>query len=242
MPASCILDDRRRWLTTWGVGLAFGGGLLGCATAPPAGEDWHDVRLPGKSPTRYRWQNKGGRLAVLAEADGSASMWRRRKARVVTPDTVASFSWWVDELIAEANVRDADREDAPAKVLFGFGGDMRRLPGRTRAMFELAETLTGQRPPFATLMYVWDPRLPVDEMVVNPRTDRIRKIVLDSGPAGLGRWRDHQRRLHDDFLRAYGEPPGPLESVAVMTDADNTRSRARAWFGPVTVSGLAPSA
>jgi len=36
-----------------------------------------------------------------------------------------------------------------------------------------------------------------------------------------------------DFRRAFGEEPGPLVAIAVMTDSDNTRSRSRAWYGPV---------
>lgn len=55
----------------------------------------------------------------------------------------------------------------------------------------------------------------------------MRKIVLDSGAAQLGRWRDHQRHLASDFRRVFSKAPGPLQSVAVMTDADNTRSTAR---------------
>ena len=33
------------------------------------------------------------------------------------------FSWWVQDVIAEASVADASREDAPARVVFGFDGD-----------------------------------------------------------------------------------------------------------------------
>ena len=34
---------------------------------------------------------------------------------------------------------------------------------------------------------------------------------------------------------AFGEAPGALQSVAIMTDSDNTRSRAQAWYGPLTL-------
>ena len=36
-----------------------------------------------------------------------------------------------------------------------------------------------------------------------------------------------------DFRLAFGEEPGPLTSIAVMTDSDNSRASARAWYGPV---------
>jgi hypothetical protein len=46
----------------------------------------------------------------------------------------------------------------------------------------------------------------------------------------LGQWRSYRRSLADDFRLAFGETPGPLEAVAVMTDGDNTRSRLRTRY------------
>jgi hypothetical protein len=201
--------------------------------AAAAAEGWQSVLLPGKAPTRYAVTHKEGRWAVSARADSSASMWRRRVS--VAPGQLgqARFSWWVDSLPAGAHVGDVDQEDAAARVIFAFEGDFERLSPRNRAMFDLARALTGEYPPYATLMYVWDTRAPVGSVVVNPRTDRVRKIVLDSGPAELGRWREHRRELAEDFRRAFGEEPGRLVGIAVMTDGDNTRTRSHAWYGAI---------
>ena len=210
-------------------------GLLGCTSAPPApdAQGWHALPLPGKALTRYTWGEKDGRAAWLADADHSASMWRKRVN--VPPQQLheVSFSWWVPELIPGSSMADVEREDTPARVLFGFDGDTARLPLRTRVQFELVQALTGEMPPYATLMYVWDPQLPVGTVIVSRRSDRMRKIVVDSGTAELRRWRDHRRDLAADFRRAFGEAPGTLTSIAYMTDSDNTRSRARCWYGPV---------
>ena len=158
-------------------------------------------------------------------------MWRRLVKRSSVGEV--SFSWWVQNLVELGDVADPTREDAPARVLFAFQGDVSRLPARTRALFDLAEALTGERPPYATLMYVWDARAPVGTVIINPRSDRVRKIVVDSGPAQLRQWRDHRRDLAADFRRAFGEDPGELAAVAVMTDSDNTASRAKSWYGPI---------
>jgi hypothetical protein len=210
--------------------------LAGCATTappPPTAQGWQPLNLPGKAPTRYSWTEKDGRPALEAASERSASIWRKRLDPAVPNVGQVSFSWWVQNLIAGANVADIDHEDAVARVIFGFGGDIDTLPLRTRMKFDLAQALTGEAPPYATLMYVWDSKLPVGTVVVNPRSDRIRKIVVDSGPAELRRWRDHRRDLAADFRLAFGEAPGPLISMAVMTDSDNSRSSARTWYGPV---------
>ena len=217
--------------------------LAGCAAAPktateqqPAdGHGWHAVLLPGKEATQYAWTVKDGREALLAPSERSASMWRRKVALPAAQLNEVQFSWWVDDLIDGAKLGEAELDDAPARVMLAFAGDVTRLPQRTRMMFELAEALTGEAPPYATLMYVWESSMPVGTVIIHPRTDRVRKIVVDSGPAHLRGWRDHRRDVAADFRLAFGEEPGSLVSVGVMTDSDNTRSRASAWYGPVTV-------
>jgi hypothetical protein len=211
--------------------------LTGCVTPlRPERDGWHDFPLPGKRRSQYRWVRKDGRDALEALADRSASLWKRRVQVPAEQLGAVEFSWRVDRLLSGASVQDVDSEDAVARVIFGFDGDQRRLSARTRAQFELASLLTGETPPYATLMYVWDshrPALPLETVVTNPRSERIRKIVVDSGPEQLGRWREHRRDLRVDFERAFGEAPGELISVALMTDADNTGGRAQTWYGPV---------
>ncbi len=207
----------------------------GCATPPPAGHtDWQAQPLPGKESTQYEWTQKDGRRALAARSQASASLWRKRLDPAVPVPAEVRFSWWVQDLVPNANVSDLKREDAAARVVFGFAGDVKKLPFRTRALFDMAQALTGEAPPYATLMYVYDSSLPVGSVVVNPRSDRIRKIVLDSGTEPLRRWRDHRRDLAADFRLAFGEEPGALVSVAVMTDSDNTSSQGHTWYGPVS--------
>ena len=211
--------------------------LAACSTPAPtppgAADAWQVVPLPGKPSTSYALSVKDGRPAVAAVSDKSASMWRR-SLRVAAADLgEVSFSWWVPAPVAGAHVGESDKEDAAARVMFAFDGNIGSLPARTRMLFDLAEALTGEQPPYATLMYVWDSKATVGSVITNPRTDRVRKIVVDSGSEQLGRWRDHRRDLAADFRLAFGEEPGALQSMALMTDSDNTRSQARAWYGAI---------
>lgn len=161
-------------------------------------------------------------------------MWRRRLHDTATPSPRRlRFSWRVDRLIDDADLSDVDRSDSPARIIVAFDGDHARLTPRTRAMYELAETLTGERPPFATLMYVWDNRLPVETIVRSGRSDRVRKVVLESGSVHLGRWRTYERDIVRDYRRAFGEEPGRVLGIALMTDADNTQGVAEAWYGDI---------
>lgn len=203
--------------------------ICGCASAPerPAADadGWHDVALPGKVRTVYRWEQHGGRRELVAQADASASVYRRRLHRPVDALREVEFGWWVQALPEGGNASVPDKTDAAARVMFAFDGDTDRLSQRNRIMFDLARTLTGEAPPFATLVYVWDATAPVGSVIVHPRNDRVRKIVVESGHGALRQWRRYRRSLADDYRLAFGEPPGPLMAVAVMTDGDNTRSK-----------------
>jgi hypothetical protein len=216
--------------------------LASCSTrGPHVGEPidqaaWHGVPLPGKKATRYVSDTKDGRRAIRAEADSSASLWRR-KVDVPTENLAdVSWSWWVESSIPDADLTDADRADAPARVVLAFEGDRSQLPPRTRMMFELARTLTGEEPPYATLMYVHAQGVPAGTVLVSQRSDRIRKIVVDGGPSSTKQWRQHRRNIVADYQLAFGKPPGRLVGIGVMTDGDNTRSKARAWYGPIELS------
>ena len=222
------IDLSRRQVMTLLCGAAAGSMLSGCATPPPAlsaAEDWHDVTLPGKRRTTYRWELTPQGRELVARADRSASMYRRRLQKPSDALREVEFSWWADALPDGGDVTDGNATDAAARVLFAFGGDHARLSARNQLSFELARTLTGEAPPFATLAYVWDTSAPVGSVVTHPRSDRMRKIVVESGPGALRQWKRYRRTLGADYKLAFGEAPGPLLAIAVMTDGDNTRSQ-----------------
>ena len=206
------------------------------APAAAAAHPWRAFVLPGKKTTRYLHSQLDGRAVIRAQADASASMYRQRL--VVDPDRLGTidFSWWVPALMPKADLTNREAADSPVRVVLAFDGDVAKLSRKNRMLFELAETLSGEPPPYATLMYVWDNRSAVETVIHAGRSDRIRKIVVDSGPGQLKAWRHHRRDIARDFERAFGEPPGRLLGVALMTDSDNTASRVQAVYGELLLT------
>ena len=105
---------------------------------------------------------------------------------------------------------------------------------------ELTLSLTGEPLPYATLMYVWCNDCPAESVIVNPRTDRIRKLAVESGADRVGQWLNYRRDIRADFKKVFGEEPGALLGLAIMTDTDNTRSTTRAWYGTNSFGLIAP--
>lgn len=199
------------------------------------GARWEHFGVPGKQATRFRYEVVDGRHAVAADARSSASLLRKHLR--VEPAGLGRirFSWKVPSLIEGADMALRDKDDSPVRIVLAFDGDRSRFSPRDMLLAELSRAITGEEMPYATLMYVWSNSSPAGSVITNPRTDRVRKLVLESGPGSLGRWVDYERDIRADYQRAFGEGPGALVGVAIMTDSDNTRSHAKAWYGVVSL-------
>lgn len=204
--------------------------------------EWAHLAFPGKRPVQFRYVRSEGRDAVAATSVSAASM-LRKKIRV-EPGELGNFrfSWKVPELIAEADLASRENDDSPVRIVLAFEGDRSRFSPRDQAMAELARVLTGEEMPYATLMYVWCNSRKPGTVIASPRTDRVRKLVVESGAANLNRWLEYERDIRADFALAFGEPPGALVGIAIMTDSDNTRTRTHAWYGPARLVPAAPGA
>jgi len=205
------------------------------ATASALGEApaWEHQTFKGRAATDYRGTQHQGRPALHAHSRSGSSLLRHRLQWPADRVGTLQFSWFVEELRPEFDLTDREAEDAVARVILTFDGDRNRLPARDRALSELAQLVTGEPMPYATLMYVWDHQHPEGTVVRHPATSRIRMLVVRSGPDGLGRWQDIERDVRADFEHAFGEAPVTLTGIGLMTDANNTRQTAQAWFGPV---------
>ncbi len=197
---------------------------------------WQHYPLPGKLATQYTYARLDGRDAMAVTAKSSASL-LRQKVRI-EPQELAQikFSWKVPELISMADLAVRDNADSPVRIVLAFEGDRTKLSAKNAMLSELAHAMTGEPLPYATLMYVWcNTRVP-GTVITSSRSDRIRKVVVESGAKNLNLWMDYERNIRADYEKAFGEAPGALVGIGIMTDSDNTHSTARAWYGQVSLA------
>lgn len=239
--------------------------VAGCATAPgdgarepgaapaqvrsfsghPPGEalppGWEPWTVSGfKRTTAYRLVSLHGDTVMHADARASASGLIHPLSLDPVRQPLLSWRWKVDQTIAGADNTQKHLEDSPVRLVVSFDGDTGRLPARERVFFNSIRVLTGQQLPYATLMYIWENRAPRGTVIPNQHTSRIRMIVAESGPGHLGTWRQISRNVVEDFRRAFGEEPGRITGVGIMTDTDNTGGQAQAWYGDI-MFGNAPA-
>lgn len=201
----------------------------GAALAP-----WVPVRLGiGKRPTRYEWVRDGDEVVLHAVADRAASGVAHPVAIDVRKTPLMAWRWKVAGLIPDADVRVAAHEDSPVRILLGFDGDRSKLTPIERMQHAIWKQIVGHEPPYATLAYVWSNDLAADTLIDSPHTRRIQLIVASTGARSVGSWQSLARDVRADFRRAFGEAPGMLISISIVTDTDDTRSHAEAWYGDI---------
>jgi len=146
---------------------------------------------------------------------------------------IVAWRWKVENLIEKADGRAKSGDDYPARIYVAFEFDPARVRLFERAKFEILRLFYGEYPPIAAINYVWSGREARDDVFANPYTDRVKMIVVETGPNDLHRWVDERRDVVADYRRAFGEDPPVISGVAIMTDTDNTGGSAVAYYGDI---------
>lgn len=204
------------------------------AVLPGGWQTWTLAKF--KKPTSYDLVHKDGATVVEARAEGSASG-LLHPLNHLNPVEYRELSWrWkIEDLIKNQDNTRSATEDSPVRLVIRFDGDRSKLDFGERMFAAQVKAVTGQEFPYATLMYIWGSRSQRETVIPSRFTERIKMIVAESGRAHVGTWQAVKRNLYEDFKRAYGEEPGPITGIGIMTDTDNTGGKARAWYGDIRI-------
>lgn len=175
-------------------------------------EGWKSRSFAGQ--TRYRLEIQDGRQVLHAVSSASASGLYREATIDLAKTPYLRWSWRIGNLLATQDERSKAGDDYPARVYVVFSRGP--LLWRTRA-----------------INYVWSSHQPAGSEWPNAFTANARMVAVRSGAAEVGQWVHESRDVYDDYRRAFGEEPGEVSAVAVMTDTDNTGQAAEAWFGDI---------
>jgi hypothetical protein len=212
----------------------------GTRAGPALPPGWMPIKInEQKTPTVYDLVDEQGTVVLHAVADSAASLVGYRVAFDLKSAPVLSWRWKIARLIPTADNTVAGKEDSPARIVLEFDGDKSKLSLADKSTLATGKFLSGREVPYATLMYIWSNTEPVGKVIRNPRTPRVQMVVASSGAGGVGTWQTLSRNAVEDFRRAFGEDPGRLTGVAVLTDTDNTGEHAEAWYGDIQFQNAA---
>src|SRR6267154_965506 len=189
------------------------------------------VVSPFATKSEYALVESGSGVVLEGRADGSASGFYQRIRIDPARHPVIEWRWRVLQTPGHTDPRVHSRDDSPARVIVAFHGDVKRLDIGERFALALYHALTGDKMPYAIIMYSWASDAPVGTITSNDQTGKIQTIVVGNG---VGEWREFRRNVLEDYRRAFGEEPWDIVAVGVMTDTSNTREKASAQYGDIS--------
>ncbi len=88
--------------------------------------------------------------------------------------------------------------------------------------------------------YVWSEDLPAEAIMNSPSGNNVKMIVARSGRPKDDSWVYESRNVYDDYVRAFGAKPNMnAGAIAIMSDADSTKTVAEALFDDITIASQA---
>ena len=214
------------------------------ARGAQAPQPWRFTSLPNKAPTRFEVVQEGAQKVLKVEADQSYGNLVHATRVPLNPSTTLAWRWRVDSFVEDANLRTRAGDDGAAKLCVFFDFPAERLSFGERTRLALARRTTGEEVPSEALCYVWDKKEAKGTSLVNAFTQRMRMVVLESGPAAdKAAFVSERRNLLADYKRAFGDEAGDtlpdVVAVAVSADADNTQGHGLAYFTDIDLRGFA---
>lgn len=197
-------------------------------------KDFRMVSYPNVKPNQFALVVNDGKTVLRVDSNNSAGSMAVPVAFLGgQTSTTLQWRWKVDRILDKADMDEKLADDHSARLYVFFDVPIELVPFADRTRIKLARNIAGVDVPTAALCYVWDNKHRVGYTAWSPFTQRLRKVVLQSGPDAIGQWRLETRDVAADFKQAFGFDAPAITGISVGNDTDNTGDRVTAWFGDV---------
>ncbi len=174
--------------------------------------DWEKQVFSGE--TSYEVLEIDNRHVLKAFSNAAASGLVREIEVDLTRTAYMNWSWKVDAVLDNVEETQKSGDDYAARVYVVISGGL--FFWRTRA-----------------LSYTWASQQPKGRSWPNAFTDKVTMVAVESGEDLAGEWVEEKRNILDDISHLLGIDATSVDAVAIMTDTDNSRQSATAWYGDI---------
>lgn len=182
--------------------------------------------------TIYTLVKDSGAVVVKAVSAATASGLAREVAIDAREYPVVRWRWKIENLLKTSDVTRKEGDDYPARLYITFAYDPDKVGFSRKVKYKAGRLIFGDIP-IAAINYIWDTKAPQGLLIDNAFTDFSRMIVVRSGPSSVGTWVEEERNIYDDYEKAFAGEPPMINGVAIMTDTDNTKESAVAYYGDI---------
>ncbi|NOU23509.1 MAG: DUF3047 domain-containing protein, partial [Methyloglobulus sp.] len=174
---------------------------------------WKTKKFKGQ--TQYQLTKLDGSQVLRADSNASASglFYEQRIDLQKTP--FMNWRWRIENRLGKIDEQTKSGDDFAARVYVVVSGGL--IFWNTKA-----------------INYVWASTSPKDKAWPNPFAgDHAMMVSVRSSSDKTGTWYTEKRNVRADFKQLTGEDSLYIDAVAIMTDTDNTKGKAAAYYGDI---------
>ena len=149
--------------------------------------------------------------------------------------SILRWRWKVNNVIQKGDETKKEGDDYAARVYVNFRYNPDQATAWERLKYSVIRSIYGSYPPKAALNYIWANKLSRGKSVSNAYTDRAKMVAVQSGSGRTGRWVDEERNIYRDYVSSFGEEPPEVIGIAIMTDTDDTKENAVAYYADIAL-------
>lgn len=196
---------------------------------------WHSLDFDSiENKTAYFLVRDHDKTVVQAISHASASGYFKNISISPKNHSILKWHWKVENVLSKGDIMTKEGDDYAARIYVSFEYDPDRLTGMESLKYTLYKLIYDKPPPLAVINYVWANSAPIGTIVSNAYSDRVKMIVVQSGQKMTKKWILQERNIYQDYKTAFGEEPGNISGIAIMTDTDNTGESATAYYGDIS--------
>ena len=175
-------------------------------------------RNMSKAAEVYAVQAQGNKRFLHADAEGTSVQIGYEKKWALREFPMLQWQWRAVLFPTGSNERIKDGDDSVLGVYVVFGS----------------------WPFIKSIKYIWSDTIPVGTSFNSPFSGSAKLLVIRSGRAQTGTWITEKRNVLNDYLQLFGDgETNPVASgIAILTDADNTNSRAVGDYADIQTLAL----
>jgi len=176
---------------------------------------WEEKSFVGN--TQYSLIDMAGEKVLKASSHAAASGMFKEVRIDLERTPWLNWSWRIDNTLLNTNERQKSGDDYPARIYVIIDGGV--FFWRTKA-----------------LNFVWSSHQSKESHWPNAYTHNARMVVVQSGDEKLGQWVSEKRNIRQALQTQFGESFRYIDATAIMTDTDNTKGTAVAYYKKIFFS------
>jgi Protein of unknown function (DUF3047) len=169
-----------------------------------------------KGQTQYQLTKIDDVQALKADSDTAASGLFFEQKIDLEKTPVMNWRWRIENRMGKVDEQAKSGDDFTARVYVVVSGGL--VFWNTKA-----------------INYVWASTSSKDKVWPNPFAgDHAMMVAVRSSGDKTGTWYTEKRNVREDFKRLTGEDIKSIDAVALMTDTDNAKGKATAYYGDIS--------